>query len=141
MMWLYQMRESSGWWLEWLWSFIPVSIWTSHKCFVKFLLVFDRNPKFQLIYVIYILVRFNHLSMVITHQSNGLRLCFPYISNRSIISCKPLLHWYTWPIGNIRKAQTKSIRLMSYYHREMVEPDKYINNLDKLKLRITIKDK
>ena len=84
--WLYLIRASSGWWIEWLHNFIPVSIWTSHKCFVKFLLVFDRKSMFQLIYVIYILVGFNHISMVIPHPYNGLGLWFPDISNRAIIS-------------------------------------------------------
>ena len=93
--WLYLIYASAGWWLEWLQNFIPVSIWTSHKCFVKFLLVFDCKSTFQLIYVIYILVGFNHISMVIPHPSNGLGSCFPYISNRAIISCETLLHRYT----------------------------------------------
>ena len=93
--WLYLMRASLGWWLEWLQNFIPVSIWTYHKCFVKFLLVFDFKSTFQLIYVIYILVGFNHISMVIPHPYNGIGLWFPYISNRAIISCEPLLHQYT----------------------------------------------
>ena len=44
-------------------------------------------------------------------------------------------------MGNIQKAQTKYIIWMSYYHREMVEPENYINNVDKLKRRLTIKDK
>ena len=92
---LYLMSASAGWWLEWLQNLIPVSIWTSHKFFVKFLLVFDRHSKFQLIYVIYILVGFNHISMVIPHPYNGLVLLFPDISNRAIISCEHLLHRYT----------------------------------------------
>ena len=79
--WLYLMRASAGWWIEWLQNFIYVSIFTYHKCFVKFLLVFDSKSKFQLIYVIYILVRFNHLSMVITSPYNVLGLWFPDISN------------------------------------------------------------
>ena len=92
---LYLMRVSEAWWLEWLQNFIPLSIWTSHKCFVKFLLVFDCKSTFQLIYVIYILFGFNHISMVIPHPYNGLGLWFPYISNRTIISCEYLLHLYT----------------------------------------------
>ena len=92
---LYLMHASAGWWLEWLHNFIPVSIWTYLKCFVKFLLVFDCKCMFQLIYVIYILVGSNHISMVIPHPYNGLGLWFPDISNRAIISCEPLLHWYT----------------------------------------------
>ena len=92
---LYLIRASAGWWIEWLQNLIPVSIWTSHKCFVKFLLVFDRKSTFQLIYVIYILVGFNHISMVIPHPYNELGLWFQYISNRAIISCEPLLHQYT----------------------------------------------
>ena len=92
---LYLMCASAGWWLECLQNFIPVSIWTSHKCFVNFLLIFDCKSMFQLIYVIYILVGFNHISMVIPHPYNGLGLWFPDISNRAIISCEPLLHWYT----------------------------------------------
>ena len=91
----YLICASLGWWLEWLHNFIPVSIWTSHKCFVKFLLVFDCKSMFQLIYFIYILVGFNHISMVIPHPYNGLGLWFPDISNRAIISCEPLLHQYT----------------------------------------------
>ena len=51
---------------------------------------------FQLIYVIYILVGFNHLPMVITHPYNGLGLYFLDISNMEIISCEPLLHQYTY---------------------------------------------
>ena len=93
--WLYLMRASEGWCLEWLHNFIPVSIWTDNKCFVKFLLVFYCKSTFQLIYVIYILVGFNHISMVIPYPSNGLGLWFPDISNREIISCEPLLHLYT----------------------------------------------
>ena len=92
---LYLMRASAGWWLEWLHNFIPLSIWTSLKCFVNFLLVFDRKYMFQIIYVIYILVGFNHISMVIHHPYNGLGLWFPYISNKAIISCEPLLQQYT----------------------------------------------
>ena len=92
--WLYIMRVSAGWWLEWLCNLIPASIWISHTCFVKFLLVFVCKSTFQLIYIIYILVGFNHLSMVITNPYNGLDLCFPDISTRAMISCEPLLHWY-----------------------------------------------
>ena len=92
---LYLMRASEGWWLEWLHNFIPVSFWASHKFFVKVLLIFDCKSKFQLIYVIYILVGFNHISMVKPHPSNGNGLCLPYIYNRAIISCEPLLHRYT----------------------------------------------
>ena len=80
--WLYLMHASVVWWLEWLRNFIPVSICTSHECFVKFILVFDRKSMFQIIYIIYILVGFNHLSMVITHPYIGLGLWFPDISNR-----------------------------------------------------------
>ena len=92
---LYLMRASEGWWFEWLQNFMPVSIWTSHQCFAKFLLVFDCKSTFQLIYAIYILVGFNYISMVIPHPYNGLGLWFPYISNRAIISCEPLLHLYS----------------------------------------------
>ena len=92
---LYLMRASEGWWLEWLHNLIPVSIWTSYKCFVNSLLDFDCKSTFQLIYVIYILVGFNHISMVTTNPYNGLGLWFPDISNRAIISCEPLLHRYT----------------------------------------------
>ena len=92
---LYLMRASAGWWLEWLQNFIPVSIWASHKCFVKFLLIFDCKSTFQLIYVIYIIVGFNHIYMVIPHPSNGIGLWFTDISNKEIISCEPLLHRYT----------------------------------------------
>ena len=95
MIWLYLIRLSAGWWLEWLQNFILVSIWTSHKCFVHFLLVSDCKSTFQIIYVIYILVGFNHISMVIPNQYNGLGLWFPDISNRAIISCEPFLNWYT----------------------------------------------
>ena len=91
---LYLMRASAGWWYEWLKNFIPVLIWTYHNCFVKFLLVFDCKSTFQLIYILYILVGFNHISMVIPHPCNGLGLWFPDISNREIISCEPLLHQY-----------------------------------------------
>ena len=91
---LYLMRASAGWWLEWLKNLIPVSIWTSHKFFVRFLIVFDFKSTFQLIYVIYILGRFNHISMVIPHPYNGLGFWFPDISNRAIISCEALLHQY-----------------------------------------------
>ena len=93
--WLYPMRALAGWWLEWLQNFIPVSIWTSHKFFVKFLFVFDHKSTFKLIYNIYLLVGFNHLSMVTTHPYNGLGLWFLDISNKAIISCEPLLHRYT----------------------------------------------
>ena len=93
--WLYLMRASAGWWIEWLRNLIPVSICTYNKCFVKFLLVFDRKSKFQLIYFIYILFWFNHLSMVITDPYNVLGLFFPYIPNGDIVSFEPLLHWYT----------------------------------------------
>ena len=92
---LYLMRAPEGRWIEWLHNFIPVSIWTSHNCFVKFLLVFDCKSTFQIIYFIYILVGFNHISMVIPHPYNGLGLWFPYIYNRAIISCEHLLHRYT----------------------------------------------
>ena len=93
--WLYLICALTGWLLEWLQNFIPVSIWTSHKCFAKFLILFDPKSTFQLIYVIYILVGFNHISMVIPHPSNGLGLCFPYISNSEIVSCETLLYRYT----------------------------------------------
>ena len=93
--WLYLMCASAGWWIEWLQNFIPVSIWKSRKCFVKFLLVFDCKSTFQLIYVIHILVGFNHISMVIPPASNGLGFWFTYISNRAIISFEPLLYQYT----------------------------------------------
>ena len=86
---LYLMRASEGWWFEWLQNLIPVSIWTYHKCFVNFLLVFDCKSTFQPIYIIYILVGFNHISMVTPHLYNGLDLWFPDISDRSIISCEP----------------------------------------------------
>ena len=49
----------------------------------------------KLFYIVYVLVRFNHVSMVIISPSNGLGWSFLVISNRSIISCKPLLHQYT----------------------------------------------
>ena len=92
---LYLMRASAGWWMEWLQNFIPVSIWTSYKFFVNFLLVFDCKSTFQLAYIIYILVGFNHISIVIPHPYNGLGFCFTDISNRAIISCEPLLNQYT----------------------------------------------
>ena len=39
---LYLMRASAGGWrLEWLWKFIPMIIWKSRLCFVKFLIFFD----------------------------------------------------------------------------------------------------
>ena len=92
--WIYLMRASAGWWLEWIRNFIPVSIWTYHKSFAKFSLIFDHKSAYQLIYVIYVLAGFNHLLMVITHTSNVLVLCFPYISNKEFISWELLLHRY-----------------------------------------------
>ena len=71
---LYLMRAWEGWWFEWLQIFFPVSTWTSHKCFVKFLLIFDCKSTFQLIYVIYILFGFNHISMVIPYPYDVLGL-------------------------------------------------------------------
>ena len=79
--WLYLMHASAGSWIVWLQNFIYVSIYIYHKCFIKFLPVFGSKAKFQIIYVIYILVRFNHLSMVITSPYNVLGLWFPDISN------------------------------------------------------------
>ena len=38
------------------------------------------------------------------------------------------------------KAPTKSIKWMPYYHRDMVEPKKYINNVEKFERRLTIED-
>ena len=93
--WLYLMRASVGWWIEWIQNFIPVSIWTSHKCFVNSVLIFDRKSTFLIVYVIHILVGFNHIAVAIPHPSNGNGLCLPYIYNRAIISCEPLLHRYT----------------------------------------------
>ena len=42
--------------------------------------------------------------------------------------------------GNRWKAPTKSIIWMIYYHREMVEPETHINNVEKYERCITIKD-
>ena len=41
--------------------------------------------------------------------------------------------WYNCLTGNCLKAPTKSINRTIYYHREMVEPDKYISNIEKFK--------
>ena len=41
--------------------------------------------------------------------------------------------------GNIWKSPTESIRRMSYQHRDTVEPNKYINNVEEFKRRLIIK--
>ena len=72
---------------------IPVLIWRSSISFVKFvILVLDRYSMFELFYVIYIFVSFNHLSMVINRPLNGLGWHFPAIANLEIIWCEPLLY-------------------------------------------------
>ena len=35
----------------------------------------------------------------------------------------------------------KSIKRNNYYYRDTVEPDRYINNVEKFELRLTTKDK
>ena len=47
---------------------------------------------------------------------------------------------YSFLGGNLWKAQTKSNKQNSYYHREMVEPNKYINNKEKFDRWLIIKD-
>ena len=111
------MRESAGWWLEWLRNFIPVSIRTSHKCFVKFLLVFDCKSTFQLIYVICILVGFNHLSMVIINPYNGLGLWFSYISNRAIKSCDTLLRLH----GRLSEPSWAKAKRLNWKHLSCIK--------------------
>ena len=81
--------------------------------------------------------------MVITRTIYGLGWRFPEISNMEIIPCEPLLHIYTrynFHIGNLWKSPTESINRTSYYHIDMVEPDKYINDVDQLKHILAIKD-
>ena len=40
---------------------------------------------------------------------------------------------------NICKAPTKSIKRTYYHYRDMVEPEKYINIVEKFERRLTIK--
>ena len=43
-------------------------------------------------------------------------------------------------MGNLLKVPTTSIKRNIYYHGEMVEPDKYIDKVEKFKHELTIKD-
>ena len=94
---------------------------------------------FKLFYVIYILVGFNHLYMVINCLLNELGWFFPEITNMEIILCETLSRQYNCPSGNHWKAPTKSSKRTIYYHIEMVEPNKYISNVEKFERRLTIK--
>ena len=67
-----------GWRLERLWGFIPLSIWKFCICFVNFLLVLIFGQRLSL-FTLFILVGFNHLSMVIIRPINGLGWLFPVI--------------------------------------------------------------
>ena len=61
--------------------------------FVKFLVVFDRDYMFKLFYIVYILLGFNHLSMVISRPLNGVLARsrdFPL----EIILCETSLHQF-----------------------------------------------
>ena len=62
-----------------------MSVWKSCIYFVNFLLVFDFYLTFKLFYVVYILVGFNHVSMVMIRPYNGLGWRFPAISLWAII--------------------------------------------------------
>ena len=46
----------------------------------------------------------------------------------------------SFPGGNLWKTLTKYTKSTSYYHRDIVEPEKYINNVEKFERRLTIKD-
>ena len=63
--------------------------------FVRFILVFDCQLTFKRFCVIYILFRFNHVSMVIIFHLKGFSWRFPLISSQTIILCEPLLNQYT----------------------------------------------
>ena len=43
-------------------------------------------------------------------------------------------------MGNLWKALTKLIKQAIYYHREMVEPNKYINNIETSEHQLTIQE-
>ena len=86
--------RQNGWRLERPWNFMPISIRKCCICFLKFLLVFDHWSMLENFYVIYVLVRFNHLYMKVKKCSDGLGWSFPEIFTQAIILCEPLLHWY-----------------------------------------------
>ena len=85
-----------GWRLELYQNLIHMSIWKSSymlsRFFFKSLAIIQRS---NLVSVIHILIRLNHLSMVISCTIKGLGWRFPVIYIQAIILCEPLLHQYT----------------------------------------------
>ena len=74
------------WRFEWLWNFIPMPICKFLTFFIKVQLIFYRWSTFKLLYLIYILVKFNHLSVVTTFPLNELVWRFLVIATLKIIS-------------------------------------------------------
>ena len=49
------------------------------------------------------------------------------------------VHRIYFPEGNLRKAPAQCFKWTSYYYRDMVEPDKYINNVENLESQLMTK--
>ena len=109
-----------GWHLEWIWNFIPMSIWKYCINFVQFLIVFGSWLTFKNSYIIEVLSESNRVSLVVNFPNNGIVFSFPEIANQPIISCEHLLHIYITNLGlmsdNIQSYRESllSLRLSSF---------------------------